>query len=141
MQDHLDPMLASWRLGAMSFSALGLLAALIAMLGLFSVIAYLVAERRKEFAIRSALGGRKAQIVGPVVRQSVSVVGAGTAIGLLISWRTASLLQPQLFQVQLMDPVIVAVVAAALLVVSVLAVSGPARRAASLDPIEALRAE
>jgi predicted permease len=141
MQNHLDPLLASWRLGAMSFSALGVLAALIAMLGLFSVIAYLVAERRKEFAIRSALGARKSQIVTPVVRQSVGVVAIGALAGLAMAWRASPLLQPQLFQARLMDPVIVMLVAGGLLLISVLAVTGPARSAASLDPIEALRAE
>jgi putative ABC transport system permease protein len=141
LQTHLDPLLSSWRLGAMSFSALGLLAALIAMLGLFSVIAYLVAERRKEFAIRSALGARRAQIMTPVIRQSVSVVTLGALSGLLVAWRAAPWIQPQLFQVRLLDPAVVVVVVVGLLGVAIVAVTGPARKAATLDPIEALRAE
>jgi predicted permease len=141
LREHLDPLLSSWRLGAAAFSALGVLAALIAMLGLFSVIAYLVAERRKEFAIRSALGARRAQIAGPVVRQALLVVGGGAAAGLLIVARAAPWLEPQLFGVILLDARMIVAVAAGLLGVAVLAVLGPARRAASLDPIEALRSE
>jgi predicted permease len=141
MQDHLDPLLASWRLGALSFSALGALAALIAMVGLFSVIAYLVAERRKEFAIRSALGARQRQIVVPVVRQSVGIVAVGSLAGMVIAARAAPWLQPQLFQVTLLDPAVVCLVVVGLLGVAALAVAGPARRAATLDPSEALRAE
>jgi predicted permease len=141
LRDNLDPLLASWRLGAMAFTALGVLAACIAMLGLFSVIAYLVAERRKEFAIRSALGARRAQIAVPVIRQSLVVVGGGAAAGLLIVARAAPWLEPQLFGVTLLDARMIIAVAVGLLGVAVLAVLGPARRAASLVPIEALRSE
>jgi predicted permease len=141
LRDHLDPYLATWRLGAMSFTALGGLAALIAMLGLFSVIAYLVAERRKEFAIRSALGARRAQIMAPVIRQSISVVGAGALVGMLVAWRAAPWLQPQLFEVRLLDPVVLSSVMLGLMAVGLVAVLGPARRAARMEPVEALRAE
>jgi ABC-type antimicrobial peptide transport system permease subunit len=141
LKDHLDPLLSAWRLGAMSFTALGVLAALIAMLGLFSVIAYLVAERRKEFAIRNALGARRTQILTPVIGQSLVVVTIGAATGLLIAWRAAPWLQPQLFQVKLLDPVVVGAVVMGLLAVAGLAATGPARRAANLDPMEALRTE
>jgi predicted permease len=141
LRDHLDPLLASWRLGAMAFTALGALAAGIAMLGLFSVIAYLVAERRKEFAIRSALGATRRQIAGPVIRQALGVVGAGALVGLYIVSQASPWLEPQLFGVTLLDARTVGAVAGGLLGVAVLAVLGPARRAALLDPIEALRSE
>jgi ABC-type antimicrobial peptide transport system permease subunit len=105
------------------------------------VIAYLVAERRKEFAIRNALGARRTQILTPVIRQSLVVVGVGAMTGLLIAWRAAPWIQPQLFQVTLLDPVVVGAVVLALLAVAGLAATGPARRAANLDPMEALRSE
>jgi hypothetical protein len=141
LQALLDPLLSSWRLGAVAFSALGALAAVIAMVGLFSVLAWLVTERRREFAIRSALGGGGAQIVAPVVRQAFVVVGAGAAMGVLLVMRAAPWLQPQLFEVRLLDPVVIGGVVTALLAVAVLAVAGPVRRAATLDPVEALRAD
>jgi predicted permease len=141
LRDNLDPYLAAWRLGAMSFTALGALAAVIAMLGLFSVIAYLVTERRKELAIRSALGAQRVQIVAPMLRQSVAVVGVGALAGVFVAWRAAPWLEPQLFEVQLLDPVVVGGVLLGLIAVALVAVAGPARRAATLEPIEALRAD
>jgi predicted permease len=141
LRNHVEPLLASWRLGALSFSALGVLAALIATLGLFSVMAFLVAERRREFAIRSALGARQGQIVTPVLRQGMVVAGFGLAAGLLVAWRAAPWLEPQLFHVRLLDPRVIGVIVAGLLLVAWAATLGPARRAARSDPNEVLRAE
>jgi len=141
MQVQFDPLLAPWRLGALAFTGLGVLAALIAMLGLFSVLAYLVAERRREFAIRGALGAQAAQILGPVVRQGLLVVGVGAAAGVLLAMAAARWLQPQMFRVQLLDPAVLASVLAGLLLMALAASLGPARSAAKADPMQVLRVE
>jgi predicted permease len=136
-----DPLLASWRLGALAFTALGVVSAVIAMIGLFSVLAYLVAERRREFAIRGALGARASQIVRPVVWQGTLVVSAGAVVGGAIIWRAAKWIQPMLFEVRLLDPLVLGGVLGAVLAMAVLSALGPARNASRMDPMEALRAD
>jgi ABC-type antimicrobial peptide transport system permease subunit len=141
MQDQLDPLLAPWRLGALAFTALGGVAAAVALLGLFSIMARLVAERRPDFAIRRALGAQTGQIVGPVLGRAIVVVVSGSLAGLLLTASSSRWIQPLLFHVTLLDGGVVAIVLAALLGAALLAAIGPARRAASADPMEALRAD
>jgi len=141
MQDQIDPLLAPWRLGAMAFTALGTVAAAVAMLGLFSILARLVAERRGDFAIRRALGARTPQIVAPVLARGVGAVAAGAGAGLLVTAASRRWLEPLLFHVRLMDPVAAAVIVAATVAVAVAAALAPARRASLADPMDALRAE
>jgi predicted permease len=141
METQLDPLLATWRLGATAFTAIGSVAATIAMLGLFSMMAYLVAERTRDFAIRSALGATASQIAIPVLRQGLVVVGGGAIIGAALSWVASKWLQPLLYHVRLLDGRTVTAVIVALLVVASIAALGPARRAAMIDPINALRSD
>jgi ABC-type antimicrobial peptide transport system permease subunit len=141
MQTRLDPLLASWRLGAIAFTALGVVAAVIAGLGLFSVLAYVVAERRREFAIRGALGAQAGQILGPVLRQGVGIVALGCLAGAVIVWRGSPWVQPLLFHVRLLDPLVIGGVLVGLLLVALLASAGPARQATRLDPMDVLRSD
>jgi putative ABC transport system permease protein len=141
MQDQLDPQLAPWRLGAMAFTALGGVAATVAILGLFSIMSRLVAERRPDFAIRRALGARTGQIVAPVLGRGLAVVATGAAAGLVVTWSSSHWLQPLLFHVGLLDASVVAPVLASLLIVALAAALMPARRAATADPMDALRAD
>jgi predicted permease len=141
IQQQMDPLLASWKLGAMAFTALGVVAATIALLGLFSVIAYLVADRSREFAIRIALGAQARQILLPVVRQGTIAVGGGAAAGAFIALGVSHWIQPLLFHVRLLDTRVVALTVGALLLVSALAAVGPARQAAAQDPVDALRSD
>ncbi|NOT08260.1 MAG: FtsX-like permease family protein, partial [Gemmatimonadales bacterium] len=141
LASNFEPLIASWRLGAMAFSGFGIVAGLVAMVGLFSVLAYLVTERTREFAIRSALGAQPAQVARPVIRQGVMVTATGLAAGLGLTAFAARWLQPMLFQTKLTDPLAVGSVCAALLAMAFLASLGPARRAAGKDPMEALRSQ
>lgn len=141
VQSLLDGLFASWRIGAIAFSALGALAAVIAVVGLAGVLSFLVSERRRDFAIRSALGARSDQIAGPVVRQAVLVVGLGALAGAVAVRFASPWLQPQLFHTRLLEPVVVAPLLLALLASALLAALGPARRAGTSDPMEVLRAQ
>jgi len=141
LQTQLDPLLAPWRLGAVAFSALGALAAIIAGLGLFSVLAYFVAERGNEFAIRAALGALPSQIARPVVGQGLAVVGGGVVVGWLIASVLARWLEPLLFDVRLLQPGVLLGVGTGLALCALAAGIEPARRAAGRDPVEALRAQ
>lgn len=141
MQSQLDALLASWRIGAIAFTALGVLAAVIAVVGLAGVLSFLVSERRRDFAIRSALGARSDQIAGPVVRQALIVVGLGGVLGGTAVRFASPWLQPQLFHTRLIEPVVVAPLLVLLLGAALLAALGPARRAGTSDPMEVLRAQ
>ena len=141
LQAWVDPQFQSWRLGSAVFVASGLLALVVAAVGLYSVLAYLVAERRHEIGVRLALGARPAQVAGHVVGRSLGLAAAGVAIGLLVAAAAAPRLAPLLFDVPARDPVVFGVVAAILVAVAAVAALGPAARANRVDPVEALRAE
>lgn len=120
---------------------MGGLAAIIAVLGLASVLSFVVTERRRDFAVRSALGASGEQIARPVVRQAVMVVAMGLVVGGLMARAASPLIQPLLFKVDVMDPLTLVALTVALLGATVLAALGPARRAARSDPMEVLRTQ
>ncbi|MGE3618123.1 MAG: protein kinase, partial [Gemmatimonadales bacterium] len=136
-----EPLVAPARVGAVAFTALGVLSLIVALAGLVAVLSFLVAERSAEFAIRSALGGAPRQVAAPVVRQAVIVVGVGTAAGLAFAALAARWVQPLLYEVRLLDPLVVGGLAAGFGCLAALAALGPARRAAARQPMEVLRAE
>jgi putative ABC transport system permease protein len=108
--------------------------------GLYSVIAYVVAQRSAEIGIRIALGARPAEIGAMVVRQSLVLTGMGVAIGVFASLAGSRVLQSLLFAVSATDPLTIVGVSALLLLVAAVAAWAPARRAARIDPIESMRA-
>jgi putative ABC transport system permease protein len=121
-----------------SFSAI---AVLLAVLGIYSVIAFSVALRVQEMAIRMALGSQRAGIVRLVVASGVKLALIGCAIGLVGAWGASHLLQTFLFGVRALDPMVLALAAIVLLVLTLAASLLPARRAASVELLQALRAE
>jgi len=133
------PRLRSWRLGATMFSVFGALAMVLAAIGLYSVLAYDVAERRLELGVRSALGAATQRLALLVIGRGVRAVVAGTLIGVAISLALGSRVAALLFQTSPRDPVVFVVVAAVLLIVALAATLVPALRAARVDPMEALR--
>ena len=128
--------LSSSVLGAFSLAALG-----IAVLGVFGVTSYLVALRSREIGIRMAIGAKPADIWKMVVGQNLLLVAIGIAFGLAGTIALSRLLQSLLFAVRPSDPITLIVVAAALALSALGASLAPARRAAKVDPLVALRAE
>ncbi len=119
----------------------GALAVGVGSVGVYSLIAYVVSWRTREIGIRLALGAPRWQIVRSVVRQSLVLAIAGSVVGLAGAAVCASLLRRFLFEVRPFDPVTFLTVPVLMLLLAVLAAWIPARRAASIDPMVALRAE
>jgi len=131
----------SWRLGAVMFAAFGALALVVAMIGLYSVIAYSVAQRRQEVGVRIALGARVGDVVRLIVFDGLRIVMVGVALGIALAVVTGQWLGPLLFQVSPRDPVVFAVVALVLVGVALVASGLPAIRASRVDPATSLRAD
>jgi putative ABC transport system permease protein len=120
------------------FAVIGLL---LASIGVYGVLAYYVSQRTREIGVRAALGATRQQLAGLVVRQSMLPIVAGVVLGVAGSFASGRLLQELLYQVQPGDPQVIITIVALLLGVGLLASWLPARRAASIDPMVALRDE
>ncbi len=117
------------------------LALVLAAVGLYSVLAYAVAQRTGEIGIRMALGARPSQVIALVLRSGLKLVGLGLAAGLIAAAGAARLIETLLFNVQPLDPLVYAGVAALFAAVAALACLLPSLRASRIDPMVALRAE
>lgn len=129
----------SWRLGATMFVAFGVLALVVAAVGLYGVIAYNVNQRMHELGIRVALGARSPDVMRLVLAQGVKVAIVGTVIGLALALAAAGLVEPLLFRQSARDPIVYGGVGLLLLSVAILASAVPARRATKADPNAVLR--
>lgn len=141
LRSVIDPLARQWRLGATLFGVFGALALCIAALGLYSVIAYLVAQRTTEFGIRLALGATRRRIVALVLRNGGTVAVAGLVAGVGIAFLAGRFIQSLLFETSPHDPRVFGTVVLVLLAATVTACLLPAVRATRVDPMEALRAD
>ena len=128
-------------MGATMFVAFGVLALLVAAIGLCGVIGFNVTQRLHELGIRVALGAQSKDILRLVVGQGMAFAFAGVALGGVIAFVASRWMQPLLFQQSAKDPAVYALVGAIMLVVALAASASPAARAAKADPNAALRAE
>lgn len=119
----------------------GTMALLLGLIGIYGVVSYVVSQRTREIGIRVALGARQDQLRWMFVRQALALAGFGVAIGLGAATGLSRLMTSQLFGVRPLDPLTYAAVATVLLVAGAVAGYFPARRAAALDPVDALRIE
>jgi putative ABC transport system permease protein len=141
METVLSTSTAPERLVTAALASFAAVALLLSAVGLYGVLAFHVAQRVREIGIRVALGARPFEIVAMVVRQGIVLVAVGLAIGLAAAAATSKLLGQLLFHVAPTDPGTFAAVAAGFVVTGLLACLLPARRAARVDPVVALRAE
>ena len=128
----------------MQMNVLGLfagMAVLIAVVGIYGVMSYSVAQRSREIGIRLALGAARRDVVAVVMRQGMGMVAAGMAVGLAASLSITRVLRSLLFGVSPTDPLVFTAIAVLLGLTAALAIYVPARRAARLDPLEMLRSE
>jgi predicted permease len=119
----------------------GLLALVLASIGLYGVTAYAVARRQSEIGIRMALGASRGGVLSMIVRTALSQAAIGLAVGLPLTFAAGRLLQHTLYQTSSFQPLVLLAVTALLLASALVAAVIPARRAASIDPMQALRSE
>jgi putative ABC transport system permease protein len=129
------------RMMALLSGFFGALAALLAMIGLYGVISYIIATRRNEIGIRMALGASRQDIVGDIIRQTLRLLGLGVGGGILLSLVATRGAGTLLFGLQPNDPLSLAAAGAFLATVALIASYVPARRASRIDPMIALRYE
>ncbi len=137
----LEPKLRPWRLGATLFSILGAVAAIVALVGMYSVIAYSASQRAHEMSIRAALGARAQDIVFLVAGDGLRIVVVSVAIGIACAAAMGRLITSLVYGVSTRDPLVFVGACVLLTLMGLTASLVPALRAARSDPASALRAE
>ena len=141
MNDLIEAGVAQRQFLARLLVAFGAIATTLALLGIYGVMAYSVSQRTREIGIRIAIGASPADVSGMVMRRGITLTAAGVVAGVAVSLALARLIASQLFGVQPSDPVTMASVVLLMTAVAAAAAYLPARRAASVDPVVALRAQ
>src|SRR5258708_29265721 len=141
MQDVMRASIAQQRFNMLLLSAFGLIALALGGAGLYGVMSYTVARQTKEIGVRMALGAQRGHILKMVLREATLLVVAGLVIGIAASIAGAQLLRGLVFRVAPRDPIVLASMCGVLLLTGLFAAWWPARRAASTEPMQALRIE
>src|ERR1700683_2234984 len=139
MNDILDRSLASHRFSADLVGGFAGMAVLLASIGIYGFLAYMVGQRSREIGIRMALGARQDDILKMFLRKGIALAGVGIVAGLVVSASTASLMSSLLYGVRPNDPAVFLIVPLLVFAAAVLASYLPARRATKVDPMIALR--
>lgn len=141
MERHLAVMMLGARLAAIVVSGFGLIALLLASLGLYGVVSYAVSTRSREVGIRMSLGADPGSVVRLLMRGGLRLVVVGASIGLVLAFLAARLLSSLLYGIEATDPVAFLAVPVLLGTVALLAAYLPARRASSISPVSALKSD
>jgi putative ABC transport system permease protein len=143
MSDLVSETTSTPRFQARLFGTFAIVALAMAVVGLYSVLAYAVVLRRREFGIRRALGAQDVHVVGLILRKTVGLSAAGVVIGAVGAWSLARVLERAvpLFNVTPRDPAVFAAVATGLFAAALAASLAPALRARRVDPIIAIKEE
>jgi predicted permease len=141
IEKQMQESLITERLVATLSTGFGLLATLLAAIGLYGVMAYVVAQRTREIGVRMALGASRGDVVWLVMKEVLILVGMGIAAGLPAAYGLTYLVKAQLYGVQPNDPVTQALAVAGIAIVALFSGFVPARRATAIDPMRALRWE
>ncbi len=141
LNEQVDNSLVTERLMALLSAVFGGLATVLAALGLYGVMAYVVARRTREIGIRMALGANRGAVVWLVMREVFLLASIGVMIGLTSAWALTRLVESQLFEVKPSDPITMTIATIGIAIVAMLAGYVPARRATGIDPTTALRFE
>ena len=141
MQQRVQESLARRRFSMLMLGLFAVLAPMLATVGIYGVMSYLVTQRAREIGIRLALGATPRGILGLVVRQGMRLTLAGVGIGLLGAFAITRLMSSLLFGVGTMDPFTFGAIAMLLSAVALVAIYVPAQRAAGIDPMISLRCE
>lgn len=141
LASRIDPQIRPWRMGARMFGVFGGLALLVAAVGIFSVVSYLVSQRRQELGVRLALGASAARVVGLVLGGSLRTTGVGAVMGAAFAYALAPFIQPYLFDNSARDAGVFGAVTLAVAIAAIVASLVPSVRACRVNPVIALRAE
>jgi predicted permease len=139
LHERISRTLVAERMTSWLLTAFGLLALMLASLGIYGVLAFAVSQRTHEIGVRTALGARRTDVLALILRQGMTMTGAGLVIGLALAFFIAGLLRALLFNVSPTDPLTFTAIPLLLVGEAVIACWLPARRAARIDPLEALR--
>jgi ABC-type antimicrobial peptide transport system permease subunit len=141
MQSVISASMAQQRFTMMLLGGFGLMSLLLGGAGLYGVMSYTVARRTKEIGVRMAIGAQRTDILSMILREAGLLVGLGLVVGLAASLAGAQLLRTLLFGIAPRDPFTFAATCGVLLLTGLFAAWWPARRAASTEPMQALRME
>ena len=141
MSERLEPQYRPWRLGATLFTGFGMLALLVAIVGIYTTVSYAVTQRTQEFGLRAALGARTSSLLSHVVGDTMRTVVIGVVLGIILSLAAGRLIAALLYGIEPSDPGVLLLAGLTLLAVAALAALWPAWRAARVDPLTALRAQ
>jgi ABC-type antimicrobial peptide transport system permease subunit len=141
MRASMEPEYRPWKLGATLFTLFGVLALIVAGIGVYSSVSYAVSQRTHEFGVRVALGATTRNVLTHVLGGGLRTVAVGVALGIVLALAGGRLVASLLYGISANDPAAMVVAASALMVIAAVASLAPAWRAAKSDPVSALRAD